>query len=125
MNNFLHTIITEGFPYIISVMEIMGSFIIAFSGISAFIRYFQCVFARKPIDIQTAFSKSLVTGLEFLMAGEIFKTILVQSLEEIFILAGIITIRIALTILIHFEGRENHGGSAKHQDAEKSDTAQK
>ena len=106
--NILHTIIENGLPYIICILEIMGVIVISISAVFAFLQYFQNAFLKKQLDIQTTFSKSLLTGLEFLMTGEIFKTILIQSMEEIFVLSGIVVLRIALAILLHFETRSNH-----------------
>ena len=118
--NYLHLIIEVGLPYVISILEIMGIFVIAWSGICAFLQYFQNAFMHKQFDLQTTFSKGLVTGLEFVMAGEIFKTILIQSLEEIYILGGIILIRIALTLLIHFENR-SHSSDKKAKKTDKKE----
>ena len=103
--NVLQDIITVSLPYIICVLEIIGILVITWSSVSAFWQYIQNVFFKKHLDIQTNLAKELAVGLEFAMAAEILKTILIQSLEEIYILGGIIVLRIALSLLIHFENR--------------------
>lgn len=112
--NFLHTIIEVALPYIISALEIIGVLVISWSAIIAFLQYFQNAFMKKQLDIQTNLAKGLVVGLEFEMAVEILKTILIQNMEEIYILGGIILLRIALSLLIHFENRPHKTG--KHED---------
>ena len=105
--NILSQIIEVGLPYVISILEIMGVLVIALSGVSVFAMFLVNASRRRKYDVQSIFSKSLVTGLELLMAGEIFKTILIQSLDELFILGGLVVIRISLTFLIHFESRSH------------------
>lgn len=103
--NFLQDVIKVSLPYIICVLEIIAILVITWSSISAFWQYIQNVFFKKHLDIQTNLAKQLAVGLEFAMAAEILKTILIQSLEEIYILGGIIVLRMALSLLIHFENR--------------------
>lgn len=103
--NFLHVIIEEVLPYIIGAIEIIGVVVIFCSAIIAFIHYIQNTFLKKHLDIQHGLAQGLAMGLEFEMAAEILKTILIQNMEEIYILGGIIVLRIALSLLIHFENR--------------------
>ena len=106
--NFFDTIIEVTLPYIISVLEIIGILVITISAIFAASQYFQnSFFMKKHLNVQTNLAKGLVAGLEFEIAAEILKTILIQSMEEIYILGGIILLRIALSLLIHFEHRSH------------------
>ncbi|MBR6739231.1 MAG: DUF1622 domain-containing protein, partial [Oscillospiraceae bacterium] len=45
----------------------------------------------------------LASGLEFKMAAEILKTVLVRSLDELVILGAVILLRALLSVLIHVE----------------------
>ena len=112
--NFLQDVIDISLPYIICILELMGVFVIVRASLISFFNYIQNVFFKKRIDIRNNLARGLVMGLEFEMAAEILKTILVQSLEEIYILGGIIILRIALSLLIHFENRPH----SKHKDQE-------
>ena len=58
---------------------------------------------RKKFDLQTNLAKGLAVGLEFKMAAEILKTVLIQNLEEIYMLGAVILLRALLSLLIHFE----------------------
>ncbi|WP_350344775.1 DUF1622 domain-containing protein [Proteinivorax tanatarense] len=58
----------------------------------------------KPAEkLRLSLARGLALGLEFALAGEILRTILIRELEEIFILGAIIIIRASLSVLIHWE----------------------
>ena len=111
--NFLHVVIEVVLPYIISLLELIGVLVITWSGLVAASHYFQNSFMKKHLDIQTDLAKGLVVGLEFAMAGEILKTILIQTIEEVYVLGGIIVLRIALSLLIHFENHSHKPGKSE------------
>ena len=46
-------------------------------------------------------------GLEFKMAAEILKTVLVQEMSELYVLGAVILLRALLSVLIHFEMKYN------------------
>ena len=120
--NFFNLIIETTLPYIIAVLEIIGILVVTGSSIVAFYHYVQNAFLKLELDVQTSLSKGLVVGLEFVMAAEILKTILIQSLEEIYILGGIIVLRVALSLLIHFESRDHKTKKeVKAENSEKTD----
>lgn len=90
-------------PYIISALEIMGIFVVGWSAIHAFWEYLQNAFMKKHLDLQHHLATGLATGLEFKMAAEILKTVLVQDMSELLILGAVILLRAVLSVLIHFE----------------------
>ena len=102
-NNILHTIIETVLPYIISVLEIMGILVVSWTGIKAFWEYLQNSFFNRHLNIKSHFATGLATGLEFKMAAEILKTVLVREWEELLILGAVILLRAVLSVLIHFE----------------------
>ena len=104
--NVIHDVINVVLPYIISLLEIMGIFIVTGSVIKEFWDYIQNTFMKKKLDIQFNLAVGLATGLEFKMAAEILKTVIVQSLEELYVLGAVILIRALMSVLIHFEIKE-------------------
>ena len=112
-HNILNEFIEIVLPYIISALELMGIFIVSWSGAKAFWRYLGQVFFKKTYDLQYSFAKGLSTALEFKMAAEILKTVLVREMRELIILGAIIVLRALVTILLKFEIR-----SAKHKNTE-------
>lgn len=103
MENVLDTAIETVLPYIIAVLEMMGILVVAWTGAKAFWEYLQNSFLKKHLDLQSHFAAGLATGLEFKMAAEILKTVLVREWEELLILGAVILLRALLSVLIHFE----------------------
>ena len=125
----LHHIIELVLPYIISILEIMGIFVVVGSSLHAFWEYIQNAFMKKNLDIQGDLAKGLATGLEFKLAAEILKTVLVQSMDELYILGAVILLRALMSALIHFEMRAMAHDHAKvdgkeAKAAKNSDTTQ-
>ncbi len=99
----LEHLIARILPTIISLCELIGIFVVIISSIQAFIQYLREQFTRKRTNFKFELARGLASGLEFKMAAEILKTVLVQNLEELFILAAVILLRALLTFLIHLE----------------------
>lgn len=103
--NVINHAIEIGLPYIIGVLELMGIFIVCWSGIKAFWQYIRNTFFHKNYDMQFIFAQGLATALEFKMAAEILKTVIVRELSELMVLGAIIVLRALVTILLRFEIR--------------------
>ena len=100
-------------PPIISVCELMGIFVVAVSALRAFWHYCRGVFTHAPQDVKFELANGLATSLEFKMAAEILKTVLVRDLNELIVLGAVVLLRALLSLLIHFEmkdHREPEGG---------------
>ena len=106
--NVLHEFIEITLPYLISIFEIIGIFVVCWSGIQGFWQYFQNTFMKKHLALQTHLAKGLATGLEFKLGAEILKTVLVQDLDELIILGAVFVLRALMSILIHFELKNTH-----------------
>ena len=101
--NILEYIIELVLPYIIALLEIMGILVVLWSGLYAFWEYIQNTFMHKRLDLQFHLATGLATALEFKMAAEILKTVLVRDLKELLVLGAVILLRAILSVLIHFE----------------------
>lgn len=117
--NILNEVIENVLPYIISILELMGIFIVTWSGIKAFWRYIRNTFFKKQHDLQYSFAKGLSTALEFKMAAEILKTVLVRQMSELVILGAIIVLRALVTILLKFEIRSSKKELTSEETIEK------
>ena len=53
--------------------------------------------------MQYKFAMGLAAALEFKMAAEILKTVLVRDLNELVVLGAVIVLRALLSLLIHVE----------------------
>ena len=90
-------------PPIIGALELMGIFVVAVSALRAFWEYLGNTFRHKHYALQFELADGLATGLEFKMAAEILKTVLVREMSELLILGAVIILRALLSLLIHFE----------------------
>ena len=116
--NVLHSFVELFLPYVISVFEIIGIFVVCWSGFHGFWQYFQNTFMKKKFDLQTNLASGLAVGLEFKMAAEILKTVLIQNLQEIYMLGAVILLRALLSLLIHFEiGSHKNGGKTSAKES--------
>jgi uncharacterized membrane protein len=80
------------------LFEYIGVFILIVAGVQGVMNYVR----RKP-DTRLVLAQGLAMGLEFKLGSEILRTVIVRNLSEIYIVAGIIVLRAILTILIHWE----------------------
>ena len=104
----LEYIIELVLPTIISACELMGIFVVAVTALKAFWLYCKGLFTRHPCNIKFDLANGLATSLEFKMAAEILKTVLVRDLQELLVLGAVILLRALLSLLIHFE-MNSHG----------------
>ena len=98
-----HVITTMIIPTIISMLELMGTIVILVAGIKAFYRYILSLFKAVNYSIKVDFAQALALALEFKLAAEILKTVIVRNFDEMYILAAIILLRAILTFVIHWE----------------------
>lgn len=101
------SIMKETLPFIITILEIMGIFIITIGAFRAFYHYMKTLLVKDHYPVKHQFANSMATGLEFKLAAEILKTVLIQSLSELIILGSIFLLRVLMTIVIQWEMRED------------------
>ena len=108
----LEELIETILPSIISILELMGIFVVCYSALHAFWEYLQTVFLHRSFDFKVELANGLATSLEFKMAAEILKTVLVRELTELWVLCAVIVLRALLSLLIHIELRaeQSHSG---------------
>jgi uncharacterized membrane protein len=94
-------IVRQSLFIIILLMEIYGSFIIFFSANRIFILFVRTT--RDGTEARLNLAGHLAMGLEFLLAAEIIRTIVVRSWMELQILAAVLLLRAILSVLIIWE----------------------
>ena len=102
----LEHIVELSLEYLIPVCELMGIFIVAISILTAFATYIRNLFTGDEHDIKFQLASGLALSLEFKMAAEILKTVLIHDLTELTVLGAVIALRALLSILIHFEMKD-------------------
>ena len=99
----LESLIEFILPYIISLCELIGIFVVTVSALVGFFKYLKGMFTHKHTNFKAELAQGLASGLEFKMAAEILKTVLVRDMNELYILGAVILLRALLSLLIHFE----------------------
>lgn len=61
-------------------------------------------------DVRLALAKGIALALEFKLGGEVLRTVIVREWSELLILGAVILLRGALTLIIHWEikNEESH-----------------
>ncbi len=102
-------------PPVVGVLELMGIFAVVVSALHAFAEYIGNTFMHRHFTLKFDLADGLATGLEFKMAAEILKTVLVREMHELMMLGAIIALRALLSLLIHLEMKENHPKTAQEK----------
>lgn len=91
----------------VTVLDLIGVVVLVFSAVKAFVGYF-----RKDRLIRLTLAQGIALGLEFKLGGEVLRTTVVRQWSELGILGAIILLRAAMTLLIHWEikNEEARGG---------------
>ena len=87
----------------IITLELIGILIVIIGAFKSIALNASKFISKHYRNIKIDLANSLALGLEFKMGAEIIKTVLIRDLQELIILAFIIALRAALTVLIHWE----------------------
>lgn len=82
----------------ILLFEYVGVAVIVVAGVQGVWHYVR----RDPLTRLTL-AKGLALGLEFKLGSEILRTVIVREFKEVGLVGAIILLRAALTVLIHWE----------------------
>ena len=84
--------------FAILLFEYIGVGVILAAGVRGLVNYI----ARNP-KTRLVLAKGLAMGLEFKRGSDILRTVVVREMQELLFVAGIIALRAVLTLLIHWE----------------------
>lgn len=104
ITEFLHSFLFEIVNLLIILVELWGVFII----ITAILKeIYNVLFTYKldfkKINSNNALNASLASALEVLLIGEVLKTITITDYRNLIIIAVLIILRIAITLLLFWE----------------------
>ncbi len=99
IEHFLESII----PYITASVELIGVAIIAIAAIRCLFKLLKNGFNFKEDNIGIELAKAMTLSLEFKLAGEIVKTVIIRTLDEFIILASVAILRVVLSFVLHWE----------------------
>ena len=99
--------------YLINVsivaIEFLGLLVIVATGVKAFFEWI-----KKDEMTRLHLAEGLSTALSFLLCGEILRTVLIHEMSEVFLIGGIVVLRVALTLLIHWEASKEKEEIEEH-----------
>ena len=75
----------------------------AYGTIKSFIKFIRSGLHSDDTKLKLDLAETLALSLEFKMAGEILKTVVSHTIQELSILGAVIVLRALLTFLIHWE----------------------
>ena len=100
----LEEIIVTVVPIIISVIDLFGIIVVTFAAIRAFWHYLRNITVKNTqYNVKYELATGMATGLEFKMAAEILKTVIIHTPDELIMLGAIILLRALLSFIIHLE----------------------
>ena len=111
----LETILHSFVNLAMLLFEYIGVGVITFAGLQGLVNYL-----RRSPDTRLTLAQGLAMGLEFKLGSEILRTVIVRSLSEIAIVGSIIALRAVLTVLIHWEIRNEKADEAAAADLKES-----
>lgn len=103
MNEILHGM--ESVVFVVAeagihLMELSGIVIMLITAVKGLIGYF-----RRTADVRLKLAQGIALALEFKMGGEVLRTVIARDWKDLGILGAVIALRAALTLLIHWEIR--------------------
>ena len=96
--HFFEDVVHFAAQFGIAAAELAGISILIITVVKAIIGYF-----RKDEHIRLDLAEGIALALEFKLGGEVLHTVIARDADELIILGGIIALRGALTLLIHWE----------------------
>ena len=117
----LEHLLHEYLPVLIHVIEIIGIFIIVTGAFKAFKDYLKAFFMDgNTSELRHDLGTAMVTGLEFKMAAEILRTVIVRTWEEVAMLGAIVVLREILFFFINKDIKEHTSGNNSSDNQEKT-----
>lgn len=90
-------------PYITTMLESIGILIIIYASIKTVINLIKSKMDFNNDEYKITLAKALAYALEFKLAGEIIKTVVIRTLNEFFVLGAVVILRVILTFVIEWE----------------------
>ena len=82
----------------IRLVELAGIMVLLITAVQGIIQYF-----RHDSNVRLKLAEGIALALEFKLGGEVLRTVLARDWNELAILGALIVLRGALTVLLHWE----------------------
>ncbi len=101
---FVERYVIQVLYMLILLLEIYGAAVIIYSANAVFLTFLKT--SRDGANARLTLAGYLSLGLELFLGAEILRTVVSRDLDEIKVLAAIIALRAIITLLIHWEVRQ-------------------
>lgn len=95
---FLENIVKYTAEIGIRLVELAGIMVLLITAVQGVIQYF-----RHDSSVRLKLAEGIALALEFKLGGEVLRTVLARDWNELAILGAVIALRGALTMLLHWE----------------------
>lgn len=102
-------------PYLTGFLEAVGVLIIMIGSIESLYKLIKSRFNFDDENLKIQFAKALAMSLEFKLAAEILKTVVVRTLDEFIILSAIVVLRVVITFVLHWEIKSSEEIESKEE----------
>lgn len=89
--------------YIARGLELIGVIIVAIGAAKAIFKLVRTKYDLYDSKIRIDFAKALTFSLEFKLASELLKTVVIRTWNEVLILSAVVLLRVVMTLIIHWE----------------------
>ena len=107
--NFLEEIVKYAAEIGIRLVELAGIMVMLITAVQGIILYF-----KRDNNVRLKLAEGIALSLEFKLGGEVLRTVLARDWNELAILGAVIALRGALTLLLHWEIK-NEKRESSHQ----------
>ena len=104
MYEAFHSVFENILDYAIVCIEVVGALIILFYTVRALF----CLLGKHHDQSHVFLTMGITTGLNFLLASEVLKTIGEASWSDIGMVCAILLMRAGMTLLVHWENKMEH-----------------
>lgn len=111
----LHGLLVQIIPNLAAIIELIGVVVVVYGVIRSLYLFIFSGGNLMASDPKLDLAKALAYSLEFKLAAEILKSVVIQTLDEFIILAAIVVLRVILTFVIHWEIESSEKSNLVHR----------
>ncbi|NLB98962.1 DUF1622 domain-containing protein [Jeotgalibaca porci] len=111
----LHGLLVQIIPNLAAIIELIGVVVVVYGVIRSLYLFIFSGGNLMASDPKLDLAKALAYSLEFKLAAEILKSVVIQTLDEFIILAAIVVLRVILTFVIHWEIESSEKSDLVHR----------
>lgn len=110
----MHHILDTVVPPIILIIELVAIFVIVSGTVKSIYTFILNVFTDKEDQVIKEMASSMSLALEFILAAEILKTMIVDDRNQLITLSVLLILRIIISFVLHWELQVLNAHSKNH-----------